>query len=115
MEPIARRDESESREAGAAAKRAILANDRDGLRAFYEAHFPALYAFCHRRLGRDHHATEEVVQETFLRAIETIAAYDPARGDLHTWLAFLSRNIMRSLLAQRRRFATFETLPGAIA
>src|SRR5581483_8274098 len=106
--------EVEGRGAGAQAKRAILTNDLAGLRAFYDEHFPPLYAFCHRRLGRDHHATEEVVQETLLRAIESIADYDPERGDLHTWLALLSRNVVRSALTQRRRFATIGEVPQRI-
>ncbi len=86
-----------------AIKRGILAGDGASLRALYE-HARALYTFCFFRLGRDHHATEEVVQETLLLAVERIADFDPGRGDLHTWLAYLSRNLIRKANEARRRF-----------
>ena len=84
-------------------KRGILAGDGASLRALYE-HARALYTFCFFRLGRDHHATEEIVQETLLLAVEKIADFDPGRGDLHTWLAYLSRNLIRKANEARRRF-----------
>jgi RNA polymerase sigma-70 factor (ECF subfamily) len=87
-----------------AIKQAILAGEPEGVRALHESHVRALYAFCYHRLGRDHHATEEVVQETMLLALDRIASFDPARGDLRTWLAFLSRNSIRRSNAERRRF-----------
>jgi RNA polymerase sigma-70 factor (ECF subfamily) len=86
-----------------AIKRGILAGDGSSLRALYD-HARALYTFCFFRLGRDHHATEEVVQETLLLAVERITEFDPGRGDLHTWLAYLSRNLIRKANEARRRF-----------
>ncbi len=98
---------------GTEAKRAILAGDPDGLRAFYDGHFRALYAFCWHRLGRDHHAAEEVVQQTMVAALERIESYEPSRGDLHTWLAFLARNAIRRANAERRRLAPMNGGDGA--
>lgn len=89
---------------GAASKRAIQQGDPDGLRTFVEAYGRPLYAFCFHRLDRDHHATEEAVQETLLLALERIDDYDPARGEMHAWLAFLSRNVMRRLRRQKGPF-----------
>lgn len=97
---------------GATAKRAILSGDVEGLRAFYEGHFRPLYSFCYHRVGRDHHAAEEVVQETLLLALERIEHYDPERGDLHTWLAFLSRNVIRRVNEQRRRLEDLARRPA---
>jgi RNA polymerase sigma-70 factor (ECF subfamily) len=89
---------------GAATRRGLLAGDEAALRAFHGACFRPLYAFCYHRLGRDHHAAEEVVQETMVLALDRIEAFDPGRGDLHTWLAFLSRNVIRRVNEERRRF-----------
>src|SRR4051812_18411722 len=47
-----------------ALRRGILQGDGAALRAFHDAHARPLYAFCFYRVGRDHHAAEEVVQET---------------------------------------------------
>jgi RNA polymerase sigma-70 factor (ECF subfamily) len=87
-----------------AIKRGVLEGDGTALRALHDAHARPLYAFCFYRLGRDHHATEEVVQETFLLALERLEEFDPGRGDLDTWLAYLSRNLIRRANEARRRF-----------
>jgi RNA polymerase sigma-70 factor, ECF subfamily len=89
---------------GSALKRGILEGDTAALRALHDAHVRPLYAFCFFRLGRDHHATEEVVQEALVLALEKIAEWDPERGDLHTWLAWLSRNPIRKANEAKRRF-----------
>jgi RNA polymerase sigma-70 factor (ECF subfamily) len=91
-----------------AIKRGVLAGDASALRALHDRNARSLYAFCFFRLGRDHHATEEVVQETLLRALERIEEFDPERGDLATWLAYLSRNLIRSANQARSRFFAAE-------
>lgn len=67
----------------------------------YDRNFTALYNYCYYRLGKDHHAAEEAVQETFALAVERIGLYDPQRGDTFAWLCNLSRNVIR----RERRFA----------
>ncbi len=98
---------------GTAAKRAILAGDQEGLRAFFDAHFRPLYGFCYHRLGRDHHSAEEAVQETMIRALERIADFDPERGDMHDWLATLARNEIRRVRGRRATFAGIAGDPAA--
>src|SRR5262249_19322514 len=100
---------------GAALKRGLLAGDSAALRAFHDLCTRPLYAFTYHRLGRDHHAAEEVVQETLLLALERIAQFDPERGDLHTWLAWLSRNATRRANEHRRRFVTIDAGGAASA
>jgi len=89
---------------GPALKRGILQGDHDALRALHELATRPLYVFCFYRVGKDHHAAEEVVQETLLLGLERIEEWDPARGDLHTWLSWLSRNVIRRANETRRRF-----------
>jgi RNA polymerase sigma-70 factor (ECF subfamily) len=90
----------------ASLREGVLRGDPDALRAFYALAMRPLYTFCYFRLGRDHHATEEVVQETLLHALEVLAEFDPERGGLHTWLAYLSRNAIRRANETRRRFVS---------
>lgn len=90
---------------GASLKRGIQTGDARALSALHDAHVRPLYSFCFFRLGRDHHAAEEVVQETLLLALERIDEWEPDRGDLDTWLAWLSRNLIRRANEARRRFA----------
>jgi RNA polymerase sigma-70 factor (ECF subfamily) len=94
----------QERDAARALKAGLRRGDPAALRTFYEQAMRPLYTFCFFKLGRDHHATEEVVQETLVRALEVLEDWDPDRGDLHTWIAFLSRNAIRQQNEARRRF-----------
>ena len=42
---------------------------------------------------RDHHAAEEVAQDTFVRAWRYSASYDPRRGPAAAWLLAIARNV----------------------
>ena len=92
--------------------RALKRGDLAAVHAFHAACFRPLYTFCHYRLGRDHHATEEVVQETLVLGLERIAHYEPAKSDIHTWLAWLARKAIRRADAERRLFGVLE--PGNV-
>lgn len=76
--------------------KAIVRGDEDSLEIFYNNYFPKLYRYIYYRVGRDHHHTEEVVNDTFVEAIEKAERYDPERGSIEAWLITLSRNRIRS-------------------
>lgn len=94
--------------ADAATRAAILAGDPEGLKSLWERHFRPLYAFCWHRTGRDREAAEEATREALLLGLERIGEFDPDRGDLDTWLAFLSRNVIRDANRRVRRFVAME-------
>lgn len=83
--------------------RRAAAGDHGALTQFYEAHVDGLYAFVFPRVGRDASLAEDVVQETFLRALARTADYDPERGSLAVWLAWQARNAIRDGLREHRR------------
>lgn len=73
------------------------------IESFYAAHVDGLYAFVFYRVGRDAALAEDVVQETFLRALDAAGDFDPARGSLRAWLCGRSRNVIRKQLRAHRR------------
>ena len=77
--------------------------DRDAIARLYDAHVDGLYAFVFYRVGRDAALAEDVVQETFAIALARKADYDPGRGSIGSWLAVLSRNVIRDHLRAHRR------------
>ena len=83
--------------------RAAQAGDRAAIERFYDANVDGLYAFVFYRVGRDTTLAEDVVQETFALALAKQAAYDPARGSVGSWLAVMSRNVIRDHLRDHRR------------
>jgi RNA polymerase sigma-70 factor (ECF subfamily) len=83
-------------------QRGFLA-DPQALRELYEREVDGLYAFVFFRVGRDPSLAEDVVQETFLTALDRMAQFDPQRGPVRSWLCQLSRNVARSQLRARNR------------
>lgn len=74
----------------------IAKGDEDSLEIFYNKYFPKLYRYIYYRVSRDHQHTEEVVNDTFIEAIDKAAKYDASRGSIESWLITISRNRIRS-------------------
>ena len=72
-----------------------------------------VYALSYRMLGQRQDA-EDVVQETFLRAIRSLTSWDQAR-DFEPWLFQIAANRCRTLLSRRSRRPTPQPLYEATA
>jgi RNA polymerase sigma-70 factor (ECF subfamily) len=88
----------------------IRAGDPAALTAWFERHVDPLYAFVFYRVGNDPDLAADTTQATFAHALERLGDYDPARGDMLTWLRLLSRNIIRRTLATQRKAAQLQTV-----
>jgi len=77
----------------------MAAGDEAALEEFYHRYFHRLYGYVFYRVGRDHHHTEEVVNDTFVEAVRHASEYRAERGSVEAWLITLSRNRIRSLNA----------------
>jgi RNA polymerase sigma-70 factor (ECF subfamily) len=99
--------------------RAAQAGDRAAIERFYDTNVDGLYAFVFYRVGRDAALAEDVVQETFAKALARTTDYDPARGSHGSWLAVLSRNVIRDHLREHRRadqlLETWERIDATLA
>lgn len=67
----------------------------------YEAHAQALYGFLVYRTG-DRALAEDLLADTFERALRARRRFDPRRGSEKTWLYTIALNLLRD---QRRRAA----------
>lgn len=97
-----------SRKAEAELVEKIRRGDEAALEHFYGLYFPKLYRYVFYRMGRDHHHAEEVVNDTFIEALDKIERYDPARGSVESWLIMLSRNRIRSANAAMTKPLEYE-------
>ncbi|MGE5672931.1 MAG: RNA polymerase sigma factor [Mycobacterium leprae] len=70
-------------------------------------HQAALFAFLYRMCG-DADLAEELMQETFVRALQAAATYTP-RAKIRTWLFHIAANLVRD--RWRRRARQGEHLP----
>jgi RNA polymerase sigma-70 factor, ECF subfamily len=95
------------------------AGNRAAIERFYDANVDGLYAFVFYRVGRDAALAEDVVQETFAKALARATDYDPTRGSHGSWLAVLSRNVIRDHLREHRRadqlLETWERIDATLA
>ena len=76
----------------------------------YRTYFADVYRYV-LALSRDVHTAEEVTQETFFRALESI---DSFRGEcrLRVWLCQIARNQDLSLCRERKRRGELDREPG---
>ena len=93
---------------------AIRRGERDGLRRLYEVLAPPLYGrILLPQLG-DPQAAQDVLAETFARAIEELDRYQDRGGSIWSWLVTIARNRARDLHRARvregRQLASFEAL-----
>jgi len=72
----------------------------DAFEAVVEAYQRPIYNLCYRMLGEPG-AAEDAAQETFLRAFQHRASYDPARP-FKTWLLSIASHYCVDRLRRRR-------------
>jgi RNA polymerase sigma-70 factor (ECF subfamily) len=95
-------------------RRRIARGDRTAAEAFFRRHFEPLYEFVYYRAGSDRGAAEDVVQDTFLIALQGLARFD-GRSSLHTWLCGIARNRLREARRKRRPMALADALEESSA
>ena len=71
----------------------VAEGDRDALATLYERYVRRLYTYVYYRT---HHreTAEDIVSEVFLRALEHISSFDPARGNVSAWFHGIAHNLI---------------------
>ncbi len=82
----------------------VARGDELALEHLYEQHVDGLYAFVFFRVGRDRTLAEDVVEDTFVQALDRLESYDSSRGSFGAWLCSMSRNVIRSHLKHHPRW-----------
>ena len=83
------------------AGRALQAGDPQAPRLLIEQYQGVIFGLCYRMMSHRQDA-EDIVQETFLRALRAIAGFDAARP-LRPWLLEIAANRCRTALSRRAR------------
>lgn len=81
---------------------AISPAEDAALRTLYEQHAAPLLSYALRLTGGDRGRSEDIVQETLLRAWRHPQALDPARGPVRSWLFTVARNVAVDAYRARR-------------
>lgn len=76
-------------------------HDPDALEALVEAYSPRVFGLLYR-MARSRSAAEDLMQETFLRMVRGIGAYEHS-GRFEAWLFRIAANLARDYIRRRRR------------
>jgi RNA polymerase sigma-70 factor (ECF subfamily) len=85
--------------------------DERAFRTLYRRHSPMLYPFALRVLGGSVADAEDVVQETWIRAVRQLGNFR-WESSLRTWLTAITLNLSREVLRKRGRERTEEITDG---
>jgi len=88
--------------------RLLKIRDKDAVKQWFNEFADSLYTVIYYRIDKDSDLTADIVQQTFTTALLKIKEYQPARGDMLTWLICLSRNITKKMLKEKNRQLSFE-------
>jgi RNA polymerase sigma factor (sigma-70 family) len=80
----------------------LASSDPDGSAAFVRRFQGRVFGLAMTMVG-DSNLAEEVAQESFLRAWQHAATFDPTRGRVITWLMAITRNVALDTLRMRRQ------------
>lgn len=80
----------------------LVSRDEELFRMLYRRHTPRLYLFSLRLCAGHHHRAEDVVQETWIRAIQNLPMFE-WRSQLSTWLHSIAFNCYREQLTKQTR------------
>jgi len=81
--------------------------DERAFRELYQRHTPALYQLVLRMLGGVAADAEDVVQETWIRAVRQLSKFR-WESSLRTWITAIGLNLARETLRKRARSRTQE-------
>jgi RNA polymerase sigma-70 factor (ECF subfamily) len=93
-------------------RRKAIQGDETAVKQLLAHVLKPLYGFCLYRVGKNQHWCEEIVQETMLRALRDLAAYEPSRAgnNVFPWLTGLARNEIQRVLQREKSAASLQTL-----
>ena len=87
----------------------LMHRSESSFRNLYQAYTPRLYQMAFRLSGRDERAAEELIQDTWIRAIRKLESFKH-KSSLLTWLIGILININRERFKSQIKEKVFEDL-----
>jgi RNA polymerase sigma-70 factor, ECF subfamily len=84
-----------------------LAGDEESMASLYALHAGSVVAWL-LRSGFPRADADDLLQETFLRAMRSLATFDPRRGTFRVWIGAIARNVARGHWGRRRDEQRFD-------
>jgi RNA polymerase sigma-70 factor, ECF subfamily len=81
----------------------FMAGDSEALRTLYEETKRSIYNVVYRMTG-NHHETEDIMHDVYIRAFDKRQTYKKEKASLHTWLYRLAVNYTLNMLKKKKRW-----------
>jgi RNA polymerase sigma-70 factor (ECF subfamily) len=85
--------------------RLIQTGDGAALGTLYERCLPSVWRYVYARVGSNQHAAEDIVGETFLAAVQSVATFIPEAGTPLGWLIGIARHKLADHMRSGAHFA----------
>jgi len=118
MIPAQRTGEHDAAPYPASTLSAAIAGDSEAFAELWRAHHDMVFRYAYYRLP-DRHGAEDIVSETFVRALRGIGRFHEKRGTagLEGWLVTIARNLIADVYKSsrhKREFAVGEIFDGEL-
>ena len=80
----------------------------------YQEFYPKVLAYVRGKVS-NHHDAEELVSAVFLKVVQKLDSYDPAKAALSTWVYTITRNTVTDHFRTRRTMVEFADYMGGEA
>lgn len=80
----------------------ILQGDVKAFESLIDSYKGRVFSYC-LRMSNDHHASEDLTQEVFLKVYRNMKYYDSRKAALNTWIYTICRNICLNYIRDRER------------
>jgi RNA polymerase sigma-70 factor (ECF subfamily) len=81
----------------------------------YTAHVDRLYGYFMTRLNSDQPLAEDLLSETFFRALRSLSSFDETRGNVTTWLFSIASHLIIDHYRSHREHDPIENFEEIIA
>ena len=75
--------------------------------SLYREFYPKVRAYVRGKI-QDPHEAEDLVSAVFLKVVQKLKSYDPAKASLSTWVYTITRNTVTDYFRTRRTMVAFE-------
>lgn len=107
----AKREAEETRQAREAIEAELIENlksgDPEAVAQMYNTHINRVYSLVFNQLDKNHEATQEIVQETFLAAVKSVK-YFHGRSSIFTWLCSIANRKVADFYRRKKRQTKYQ-------
>lgn len=85
----------------------LRSHDPQAIERWFLEYVDKLYTYVFYRVSGNAELADDIVQETFLLALQKIKNFNPQRGTMLVWLTYLSKNCIKKNLRENNKYKSY--------